>query len=73
MVMHTTEKTRTCRCWKTEVSASVKEFNQFVVESFGKQYLNRCPTEEEKIQILARNKAKGFLGLFASWDCKHYP
>jgi hypothetical protein len=35
--------------------------------------LNRCLSEEQKKQILVRNKLRGFAGLFASWDCKHFP
>jgi hypothetical protein len=51
---------------------SVKEFTRLVVKLFGKQYLNRSPSDEEKESILQANSARGFPGCFASWDCKHF-
>jgi hypothetical protein len=33
---------------ETVVTASVKQFTQKVIQYFGAQYLNRCPTAEEK-------------------------
>ena len=57
---------------ETSLSDSVKAFTKIMKAKFGKQYLNRCPTKEEREQISISNAAKGFPGLFASWDCKHY-
>jgi hypothetical protein len=51
---------------------SVKEFVLLVKKFFGKEYLNRCPSEQEKEKILEVNAARGFSGCFASWDCKHF-
>ncbi|KAG7345428.1 plant transposon protein [Nitzschia inconspicua] len=39
---------------------------------FGDEYLNRTPTVAERNRILKHNKTRGFPGLFASWDCKHF-
>jgi hypothetical protein len=58
---------------ESSMESSVKQFTRLMVEKFGKQYLNRCPTAEEKKCILSINASKGFPGLFASWDCKHFP
>lgn len=43
-----------------------------LVLTFGDQYLNRSPTREERKVILEHNAKRGFPGLFASWDCKHF-
>ena len=57
---------------ETEVNDSCKEFCSEVVRLFGGMYLNWCPTDNEKQLCLARMKRRGFPGLFASWDCKHF-
>ena len=44
-----------------------------MVKKYGKQYLNKCSTAEEKKHILEISANKGFSGCFASWDCKHFP
>ena len=44
-----------------------------LIQEFGQEYLNRCPTNEEIKQTLRVNSRRGFSGLFASWDCKHFP
>ena len=49
-----------------------KEFTRHVKDSFGNQYLNRSPTEDEVKRCLHINAARGFPGMFASWDCKHF-
>jgi hypothetical protein len=50
-----------------------KIFCQLVVEVFGKQHMCRSPTPQEVQRAQAINKGRGFPGLFASWDCKHFP
>jgi hypothetical protein len=54
------------------LDVSLNSFCELLIESFGQQYLNRSPTEVEKRKILAYNEKRGFPGLFASWDCKHF-
>ena len=44
-----------------------------MIQEFGQEYLNRCPTTEEIKQTLQVNSNRGFPGLFASWDCKQFP
>ena len=44
-----------------------------LLQEFGGEYLNRCPTNEEIKQTLQVNSNRGFPGLLASWDCKHFP
>jgi len=36
-------------------------------------YLNTKPTAEVVAQVQAVNAGRGFPGMFASWDCKHFP
>ena len=50
----------------------VKQFCRLVVEIFGPQYLNREPNATEKAALLEHNERRGFPGLLASWDCKHF-
>jgi hypothetical protein len=45
---------------------------RIVKEKLG-QYLNTAPTEEIKTQVQLLNAGRGFPGMFASWDCKHFP
>ena len=52
---------------------SFKDFCIILLQEFGGEYLNRCPTNEEIKQTLRVNSNRGFPGLFASWDCKHFP
>ena len=49
-----------------------KQFSSLIVQHFGKQYLNRPPTLEERNNIAAVMKSKGFPGCLGSWDCKHF-
>jgi hypothetical protein len=51
---------------------STKQFNRLIVETFGAQYLNRSPTQDEYKRSEKINRARGFPGCFASWDCKHF-
>lgn len=51
---------------------SVKAFCTSIIEHFGTAYLNRPPNEQELERILAINHKRGFPGLVASWDCKHF-
>jgi len=62
---------------KFEISESVMSRDcpilcRIVKEKLG-QYLNTPPTEEIKTQVQLVNAARGFPGMFASWDCKHFP
>ena len=47
-------------------------FTQIMVAQFGKQYLNRCPTDSERQSISRIMASKGFPGCLASWDCNHF-
>ena len=49
------------------------EFCVILLQEFDQEYLNRCPTNDEIKQTLRVNSNRGFPGLFASWDCKHFP
>ena len=51
----------------------LKEFCIILIQEFGQEHLNQCPTTEEIKQTLQVNSNRGFPGLFASWDCKHFP
>jgi hypothetical protein len=57
---------------ETVVTASVKQFTQKVIQYFGAQYLNRCPTAEEKKRAEFMMAQSGFPGHFGCWDCKHF-
>jgi hypothetical protein len=48
------------------------DFCALINHLFGDYYLNRCPTPAEKERVLALNMKRGFPGMFASWDCKHF-
>jgi hypothetical protein len=54
------------------VNASVKNFMKLMKIEFGQQYLNRCPTPVEIERLTTINAGRGFPGMFASWDCKHF-
>ena len=60
------------RLSESVTSESLKEFAHHVVEVFGKQYLCRNPTEQERQRILKIFMDRGFPGAFSSWDCKHF-
>ena len=57
---------------ETSLMVSVKALTKIVKQLFGSAYLNRCPTRGELEAICKHNANKGFPGLFASWDCKHF-
>ena len=39
------------------------DFARLVIEEFGAQYMNRSPTEEEKVNLAKANGKRGFPGL----------
>jgi hypothetical protein len=51
---------------------TIKDFCRLIIKHFGKQYLNRMPSEAEKAKVLEASALRGFPGLFGSWDCKHF-
>jgi hypothetical protein len=57
---------------ETVSNDTLKEFAFRMVKAFGPEYLNQCPTAEEKKRILKIQKSRGWPGAFASWDCKHF-
>jgi len=44
---------------------------EIICEKFG-SYLNSAPTPAVMEQVQKVNAARGFPGMFASWDCKHF-
>ena len=58
---------------ETSLDDSFKEFCIILLQEFGEEYLNRCPTNDKIKRTLQVNSNRGFPGLFASWDCKHFP
>ena len=58
---------------ETLLDESFKEFCAILLQEFGQEYLNQCLTNNEIKQTLRVNSNRGFPGLFASWDCKHFP
>ena len=58
---------------ETLLDNSFKDFCLIILQEFGQEYLNRCPTNDEIKRTLRVNSNRGFPGLFASWDCKHFP
>jgi hypothetical protein len=57
---------------ETSLNDSVKVFTRLIVEKFGGQYLNRCPSEAEKRRALAKMAGRNLPGAFGGWDCKHF-
>jgi Plant transposon protein len=57
---------------ESTLSQLTKQFSKLIIEEFGKQYLNRPPTLEERQVIGARMATRGFPGCLGSWDCKHF-
>lgn len=57
---------------ETSVNNSFKEMCRIIKTKFAGEYLNRCPTANEVKRAMNINKKRGFPGLFASWDCKHF-
>lgn len=56
---------------ESSVQVTLKAFCQLMNQHFP-EYLNRCPTEGEKLAAVRSNTERGFPGMFASWDCKHF-
>jgi hypothetical protein len=57
---------------ESTINMSLKQFNKLMIEEFGAQYLNRCPSAAEIERVTTINAGRGFPGMFASWDCKHF-
>jgi hypothetical protein len=57
---------------KSTINKSLKDFCQIMKSQFGQQYLNRCPSANEITRSTTINAGRGFPGMFASWDCKHF-
>jgi hypothetical protein len=57
---------------KSTVDESLKCFNRLMKNEFGAHYLNRCPSPAEIRRSVTINSGRGFPGMFASWDCKHF-
>jgi hypothetical protein len=57
---------------ESTLDSALQSFCHHVVLTFGDHYLNRPPNNEERKVILRHNASRGFPGLFASWDCKHF-
>ena len=57
---------------ETSMTESTKAFTRLMVEKFGSQYLNRCPSEAEKRRALAMMGRRHLPGAFGGWDCKHF-
>jgi hypothetical protein len=57
---------------ESSVNESVKDFARLMVEKFGEEYLNRCPTEAETKRAIAMMAKRNFDGAFGAWDCKHF-
>ena len=58
---------------ETSLDDSFKDFCIILLQEFGGEYLHQCPTNDEIKRTLRVNSNRGFPGLFASWDCKHFP
>lgn len=57
---------------ESTVPPLVRRYCALMKELFGKQYLNRAPTAQERQSISSAMAKKGFPGCIASWDCKHF-
>jgi hypothetical protein len=57
---------------ESTINMSLKQFNKLMIEEFGAQYLNRCPSAAEIERVTTINAGRGFPGMFVSWDCKHF-
>jgi hypothetical protein len=57
---------------ESSMSDICKQFNSLMIKEFGPQYLNRCPTKEERQVMSTIMERKGFPGAICSWDCKHF-
>lgn len=57
---------------ESSLSVICKQFNSLIIKEFGPQYLNRCPTKEERQVLSTIMERNGFPGAICSWDCKHF-
>jgi hypothetical protein len=57
---------------ETSMNESMKAFTRIVVEKFGDEYLNRCPSQAETKRALDMMAKRHFRGAFGAWDCKHF-
>ena len=57
---------------ESQIMVDFKIFTRLVRQKFGAQYLNRCPNPQELQRAFKIGTVRGFPGLFASWDCKHF-
>jgi hypothetical protein len=57
---------------KSVILEDINKFTKIIIDEFGSQYLNRCPTAEEKESITTLMASRGFPGCFASWDVKKH-
>jgi hypothetical protein len=57
---------------ESEAARSLPLFCRLVVDKFKDQYLNQCPSDEDKERSVELMRRRGFPGCFGSWDCKHY-
>jgi hypothetical protein len=57
---------------ESTINMSLKQFNKLMIEELGAQYLNRCPSAADIQRVMTINAGRGFPGMFASWDCKHF-
>jgi hypothetical protein len=57
---------------ESTINDSLKKFTKLMKNEFGAQYLNRCPSATEIERSTTINAGRGFPGMFASWDCKHF-
>lgn len=57
---------------ESTINSSFQQFTKLIKKEFGPQYLNRCPSAAEIERSTTINAGRGFPGMFASWDCKHF-
>jgi hypothetical protein len=51
---------------ESTINMSLKQFNKLMIEEFGAQYLNCCPSAAEIERVMTINAGRGFPGMFAS-------
>jgi hypothetical protein len=57
---------------ESTINASLRNFNKLMKVEFGHQFLNHSPSPAETQRATTINAGRGFPGMFASWDCKHF-
>jgi len=58
---------------QTVINRDTKVLCRIVKHKLGGSYLNSIPKQEDLVQVQAVNAGRGFPGMLASWDCKHFP